>query len=27
VQVWYPAINGYGTGVHKVSGFIYPQHL
>ena len=27
VQVWYPPINGYGTGVHKVSGFIYPQPL
>lgn len=27
VQVWYPPINGYGTGVHKVSGFIYPQHI
>lgn len=27
VQVWYPSINGYGTGVHKVTGFIYPQHI
>ena len=27
VQVWYPPINGYGTGRHKLTGFIYPQHL
>lgn len=27
VQVWYPPIDGYGTGIHKVSGFIYPQLL
>jgi surface antigen len=27
VQVWYPPINGYGTGRHRLSGFIYPQPL
>jgi len=27
VQVWYPPINGYGTGVHPVNGFIYPHHI
>jgi hypothetical protein len=26
VQVWYPPINDYGTGRHRLSGFIYPQH-
>ena len=25
VRVWYPAINGYGTGRYPIAGFIYPS--